>query len=144
MTNEWLELGFQTIFWRPRKIKCTESYLPNGVTIFVARKNAPLADKSCSSSLNGSYLEQIIHNRIGRLSVEWLEIWNDCLWWNSVFFYCNDISSWMHLNSHMKLANKIKKHQNMFHYSMLVTKESNNKIHDNDTTYFMGKEPILN
>ena len=38
----------------------------------------------------------------------------------------------------MKLENEIKKHQNMFHYSMLVTTESNIKIHDNDTTYFMG------
>ena len=26
---------------------------------------------------------------------------------------------------------------------MWVTKESNNKIHDNKTTYFMEKEPIL-
>ena len=26
---------------------------------------------------------------------------------------------------------------------MLVSNESNNKIHYNDTTYFMGKEPIL-
>ena len=43
----------------------------------------------------------------------------------------------------MKPTNKIKNHENMFHYSMLVTKESNNKIHDNDIIYFMGKEPIL-
>ena len=49
------------------------------VTIFVARKNAPPADRSCSSSLNGLDLEQIVHNRIGRLSLEWVEIWNECL-----------------------------------------------------------------
>ena len=42
----------------------------------VSRKNAPLVDKSCSSSLNGSNLEQIVHNKIGRLSLEWVEIWN--------------------------------------------------------------------
>ena len=46
-------------------------------------------------------------------------------------------------NITLKPANEIKEHQNMIHYAMLVTKESNNKIHDNDTTYFMGKEPIL-
>ena len=43
----------------------------------------------------------------------------------------------------MKPTNEIKKNQNMIHYPMSVTKESNNKIHDNDATYFMGKEPIL-
>ena len=43
----------------------------------------------------------------------------------------------------MKPMHKIKKHQKMFHYSMLVTKESNNKIHDINTLYFMGKEPIF-
>ena len=36
----------------------------------VARNFAPLADKSCSSSLNGSYIEQISHNRVRRLTLE--------------------------------------------------------------------------
>ena len=31
----------------------------------------------------------------------------------------------------------------MIHYSMSVTKESNNKIHDNNKTCFMGNEPIF-
>ena len=109
----------------------------------VARKNAPPVDMSCSSRINGSDIEQIVHNRIGRISLEWVEIWNEFLWWNSVVVSCNDSSSRMYLHNHIKLANEIKKHQNMFHYFMLVTKESNNKIHDNNTTYFMGKEPIL-
>ena len=56
----------------------------------------------------------------------------------------NENSSWMYVHDHMKPTQKIKKNENMFYYPMLVTKESNNKIHDNDTTYFMGKEPILN
>ena len=52
---------------------------PSGVAIFFGRKNAPPADRSCSSSLNGSDLEQIVHNIIGRLSREWVEIWNESL-----------------------------------------------------------------
>ena len=47
--------------------------------IYVSRKNAPLANKRCSSSLNGSDLEKIVHNIIGRLSLEWVEIWNESL-----------------------------------------------------------------
>ena len=50
---------------------------PSGVARFVARKNAPLADKSCSSSLNGSDLEQMGYNRDGRLPIEVAEIWNE-------------------------------------------------------------------
>ena len=42
----------------------------------------------------------------------------------------------MYLHNHMKPTHKIKKNENMFHYSMLVTKESNNKIHDNDTILY--------
>ena len=44
-----------------------------------ALKNAPPADRSCSSSLNGSDLEQMFQNRIGRLSLEWVAIWNESL-----------------------------------------------------------------
>ena len=42
----------------------------------IARIFAPPADRSCSSSLNGSDLEQMVHNKIGRHSLEWVEIWN--------------------------------------------------------------------
>ena len=48
----------------------------------------------------------------------------------------------MYLHDHKKPTHKIKKHQNMFHYSKLVTKESNNEIYDINTIYFMEKEPI--
>ena len=43
----------------------------------VARKNVPLADKNCSSSLNGSDLEQMSYNKDGRLLLEVVEIWNE-------------------------------------------------------------------
>ena len=56
--------------WKPRKIRCIENLFPSGVARFVARKNTPPVDMSCSYSLNGSDLEQIVHNRIGRLSLE--------------------------------------------------------------------------
>ena len=72
-----------------------------------------------------------------------MEIWNKALWWNDVVVSRSDSSSWMYLHDHTKQANKIKKHQNIILYSMSATKESNNKIHDINTTYFMGKEPIL-
>ena len=42
-----------------------------------------------------------------------------------------------------KTTNKIKQNKNIIHYSILMTKESNNKTYDNDTIYFMGREPIL-
>ena len=111
--------------------------------MIVARNFAPSEDRSCSSSMNGSNLEQIVHNRIGRHSLEWVEIWNQSLWCNSLAVSCNDGSSRIYLHNHMKTTNKIKKHQNMIHYSMLMTKEFNNKIYDNNTIYFMGKKPIL-
>ena len=42
----------------------------------------------------------------------------------------------------MKPTHKIKKHQKMFYYSILMTKEFKNKTYDINTIYLMGKEPI--
>ena len=75
---------------------------------FVARKNAPLADKSCSSSMNGSDLEQMSYNIDGRLPLEVVEIWNESLWWNGIAVSCGDRYSWIYLHNHMKPANKVK------------------------------------
>ena len=61
-------------------------------------------DKSCSSSLNGSDLEQMSYNRIGRLSLEWVEILNESLWCKSVAVSDGDSSSWMYLHNHMKTS----------------------------------------
>ena len=47
--------------------------------ICVARNIAPLADKSCSSSLNGLDLEQMSCNGDGILTLEFVEIWNESL-----------------------------------------------------------------
>ena len=41
-----------------------------GVTRFVVMNIAPSAGKSCSSGLNGSDLEEIVHNMVGRLLLE--------------------------------------------------------------------------
>ena len=49
----------------------------------------------------------------------------------------------MYLHDHMKQANKIKKALEYDPLFYAVTKESNNKIHDYNITYFMGKEPTL-
>ena len=83
--------------------------LPSGVARFVARKNAPLVDKSCSSSLNGSDLGQMVHNRIGRLSLGWMEIWNESLGCNGVFISCDDSSSWMYLHDHNETSKRDQK-----------------------------------
>ena len=72
----------ELVFWirvKPRKIGYAEIFFHGGVAKFVNRKNTPPADTTCSSSLNGSDLEQIVHNIIRRLSLEWVDIWNKCL-----------------------------------------------------------------
>jgi len=48
----------------------------SGVAKFVARNFAPFAERSCSSGMNGSDLEQIVHNKVGRLSLEAIDTWN--------------------------------------------------------------------
>ena len=58
----------------------------------ISRKNAALVDKSCSSSLNGSNLEQMSNNRDGRLPLEFVEIWNESLLWSGVAISCGDSS----------------------------------------------------
>ena len=46
------------------------------VAIFVVRNFAPSADRSCSSGLNGSDPEQIVHNKVGRLLLETIDARN--------------------------------------------------------------------
>ena len=53
------ELGFQKRICKQMKIRWFEMLFPIGVTIFVVRIIAPLVDKSFSSSMNGSDLEQM-------------------------------------------------------------------------------------
>ena len=52
-------------------------WLPNGVTRFVSRNFvASSVDKSCSYGLNGLDPEQMVHNKVGRLSLETTDTWN--------------------------------------------------------------------
>ena len=44
--------------------------------VFVFRNIAPSMDRSCSSGLNGSYSKQIVHDKVGRLSIESIDTWN--------------------------------------------------------------------
>ena len=74
--KDW-SLDFRQGFEDPRILDVLKVVIHSGVARFVVRKNAPLADKRCSSSLNGSYLEQMSYNRDGRLPLEVGEIWND-------------------------------------------------------------------
>ena len=69
-------IGFQTSVWGLKKTRYTKNSFPSGVSRFVARKITSPADKSCSSSMNGSDLEQISHNRVVRLPLEVAKIWN--------------------------------------------------------------------
>ena len=49
---------------------------PDRVAKFVIRNIAPSANRSCSSGLNGSDLEQMSHSQVKRLSLETIDIWN--------------------------------------------------------------------
>ena len=42
----------------------------------VFRNFAPSMDRSCSFGLNGSDLEQIVHNKVARLLLETTDTWN--------------------------------------------------------------------
>ena len=56
--------------------------------ITVIRNISPSMDRSCSSGLNGSNPEQIIHNKVGRLLLDTTDTWNiifDGLMW--IFTY---------------------------------------------------------
>ena len=75
LTDERLEPKFRTRVEDQGRSDAMKAF-PSGVAIFVSRKNAPPMNRIYSSSLNGSDLEQIVHNIIGRLSLEWVEIWN--------------------------------------------------------------------
>ena len=68
----------------------------------VTRNFAPSTDISCSSSLNGWNLEQMVHNKIGRHSLEWVDIWNQYLWCSSIDVFCKDDPSWMYQHNHKK------------------------------------------
>ena len=69
-------IGFQATVWALKKIIYIENSFLSGVARFVDRKITPLVDKSSSSSLNGSDLEQISHNRVVIFSLEVAELLN--------------------------------------------------------------------
>ena len=62
-----------------KKIRSMMVIFPYGFihTFFLAKNMETLLGRTCSSFLNGSDLEQTVHNKIGRLSVEWVHIWNE-------------------------------------------------------------------
>ena len=74
----------------------------NKVNTHVARNSAPSADRSCSYGLNGSDPEQIVHNKVGRLSLEAIDTSNtifDGVMW---VFSCDERSPRKYLHKHIK------------------------------------------
>ena len=68
----------------------------------VVRNFAPSADRTCSSGLNGLDLEQIVHNKVGRLLLETTDTWNaifDGMMW---LFTYGEISPRKYLHKHIK------------------------------------------
>ena len=64
-----------TSFWKIRKIRSDEA-LPSGVTIFVFRKFAPSADKSCFSGMNVSDPKQMSYKKADKLLLQTTDTWN--------------------------------------------------------------------
>ena len=94
--------------------------------LVVIKNIAPSADRSCSSGLNGSYPEQIVHNKVGRLSLEDINTWNaifDGVMW---FFSYDKRSPRKYPHKHIKHT-RDQRYQNIIYISMSVTKESDNK-----------------
>ena len=93
----------------------------------------PSIDKSCSSSLNGSNPEQIVHNKDGRLPLETINTWNaifDVLMW---FFSHEKSSPRKHLHKHIKYT-RDQRYQNIIYRSMSMTKEFDNNMQDYNIT----------
>jgi len=83
--------------------------------------------------MNGSDLEQIVHNKVGRLSLEAIDTWNtifDGVIW---FFYYEKISPREYLHKHIKQT-RDQRYQNIIYRSMSVTKESDNNMQDYNIT----------
>ena len=72
------------------------------VAIFVVRNFTPSADKSCSSGLNCSDPEKIVHNKVGILLLETIDTWNkifDGMMW---LFTYGEISPRKYLHKHIE------------------------------------------
>ena len=106
---------------------------PSGVARFVSRNFAPSADRCCYSSLNGSDPEQIVHDKVGRLSLEAINIWNaifDGVMW---FFSYEKRYPREYLHKHIKNT-RDQRYQNIIYRSMSVTKESDKNMQDYNIT----------
>ena len=68
----------------------------------VARNFSPSADRSCSSGLNGLDPEQMVHDKVERLSLQAINTWNtifDGVMW---FFSYDKRSPRKYLHKHIK------------------------------------------
>ena len=128
MKNE--SFGFQTIVLiRLRNIKSAEALPHWSHHIYFQEFFAPSVDISSSFSLNGSDPEQMVHNKVGRLSLEVINTWNaifDGVMW---FFSYDKRSPRKYLQKHIKHI-RDQRYQNIIYISILVTKESDNNMQD--------------
>ena len=98
-------------------------------------------DRSCSSSLNGSNPEQIVHDKVGRISLEAIDTWNtifDGVMW---LFSYDERSPRKYLHKHIKHT-RDQRYENIIYRSMSVTKESDNNMQDYNTTSIWERNQI--
>ena len=118
-------LDFRKVFWKTKEDQI--SWSTSGIARFVARNFAPSTEISCSYGLNGSDPEQIVHEKVGILSLESINTWNaifDVVMW--IFSY-DEKSPRKYLHKHIKHT-RDQRYKNIIYRSMLVTKESDNNM----------------
>ena len=77
--------------------------------------------------MNGSDLEQIVHNKVGRLSLEAIDTWN-AFFDGMIWFFSYDKRSWRkYLHKHIKHT-RYQRYQNIIYRSMSMTKECDNNM----------------
>ena len=103
------------------------------VAKFVARNFAPSADRICSSGLNGSLPEQMVHNKVGILSLEIIDTWNTIFDGVMSFFSYDKRSPRKCLHKHIKQT-RDQRYQNIIYRSRPVTKESDSNMQDYNIT----------
>ena len=107
----------------------------------VARNYHLLLTRDVSLGLNGSDLEQMSDNKDGILPLELVDIWNESFGYSVM--WCSSLLWWwisMDVPAQTHQTNKQdQRYQKMVYSSILVTKESNNKMNDCNIIHYYGE-----
>ena len=83
-------------------------------------------DRSCSSGLNGLDPEQMVHNKVGRLSLETIDTWNT-IFDGVIWFFSYEKKVSKKTPAKTLQTHKRSKISNIIYRSMPMTKEFDNK-----------------